>query len=181
MANGEPDLQILQLAEREGCDLIVLGAPLPGSRLFTLPGGLLDRLLRHGNREILVIPQGASIQYRSVLVGSERPEPASKDLLKAMDLAAFHSAALKIVASASWDSSARARVDQSAAALGVRCEWHIGQGNLLRMVSDMAWRSESPLIVQNMAASGGWSGFCSRRMAARLIRIAPGPVWITSP
>lgn len=65
---GVPDEVILDLVEREGCDLIVMGE---GRKLF---GSNVERLVRKAPVSVLVVKSRLSGAYRHILVGTDFTE-----------------------------------------------------------------------------------------------------------
>lgn len=67
---GEPDDVILEVARREGCDLIVLG-DASGAPGHPSAGGTIQALVRKSPLSLLVVKQRPRGAYRRVLVGTD--------------------------------------------------------------------------------------------------------------
>lgn len=98
---GEPHERILDAAEAEGCDLIVLGskdysAVERGTKQVL--GRTLTRVIGYSRVDVLVVPENTSIRWGSILLatdGSHYSEVAAK---RAIDFAKAYGERLKIVA-----------------------------------------------------------------------------------
>lgn len=67
---GEPAAVILELAAREHCDLIVLGAARD-TLANSLPGSTVESLVRKAPSSVLIVKQRPRGPYRQVLVGTD--------------------------------------------------------------------------------------------------------------
>lgn len=98
---GEPHERILDIAEAEGCDLIVLGskdysAVERGTKHVL--GRTLTRVIGYSRVDVLVVPENTSIRWGSILLatdGSTYSETATK---KAIEFAKAYGEKLKILA-----------------------------------------------------------------------------------
>ena len=84
VAVGSPAREVLQLAERVGADLIVLGATGAGGRRF---GSVVSRCVRKADAKVLLVPAGQGGPFGRIVVGVDFSEPSRAALEDAARLA----------------------------------------------------------------------------------------------
>lgn len=77
---GDPVSRIPEIAEREGCDLIVTGVARDETLGRMLLGATVDRLVRVAQAPVLVVKQRAHTDYRDILVATDFSDAASQGL-----------------------------------------------------------------------------------------------------
>lgn len=126
---GNATQAILAVAEREGCDLILLGERR--ERLIGPLEGTMDQLLRSAPVSVLVVRSRANRAYRQLLVGTDYTDEALQALSRACDL--FPQAEVTVVhaydppyaglrddpTAQAWDAPERARLRAHVAQAGL--------------------------------------------------------------
>ncbi|MFH1562905.1 MAG: universal stress protein [Nitrospirota bacterium] len=94
---GNVHEKIIDLANTEGCDLIVMGRR--GLRRFEriLVGSVTARVIGHSNKDVLVIPQGTTIEWKNILLSTDGSKCSDAAANKAIDLAKSYGGELKII------------------------------------------------------------------------------------
>jgi nucleotide-binding universal stress UspA family protein len=69
VAAGREHLTIVDAAERDGCDLIILGRHRDESTDRPLRGTTMERVLRHGQTPVLVVTERTDGHYGKVMIG----------------------------------------------------------------------------------------------------------------
>jgi nucleotide-binding universal stress UspA family protein len=90
---GEPYETIVDVAEDEGRDLIVMG--VKGARF--LVGSTTARVIGFSSQDVLLVPEKASIAWERILLATDGSEYSRKATAKALDLVQFSSGTLKVV------------------------------------------------------------------------------------
>lgn len=98
---GEPHERILDMAEAEGCDLIVLGskdysAVEKGAKQML--GRTLTRVIGYSRCDVLVVPENASIRWGSILLATDGSLYSQAATQKAIAFAKAYSERLKVAA-----------------------------------------------------------------------------------
>ncbi|MDA8083241.1 MAG: universal stress protein [Nitrospiraceae bacterium] len=94
---GETHERVLALAEAENCDLIIMGRR--GLRRFerALVGSVTARVIGYSQRDVLVVPRGASVGWQNVLVATDGSEHSAIAIDHAIDVAKSYGGSLKIL------------------------------------------------------------------------------------
>lgn len=75
---GEPYVVIVETAEELDIDLVVIGKPRSNTLLDLFRGSTVERVLRFGNRPVLVVKRPPKRPYERVLVGSDFSQPSRR-------------------------------------------------------------------------------------------------------
>jgi len=94
---GEPFEKIIEFAETEVCDLIVTGVEEKHPLYRALTGGVTEKIIRFGTRDVLVIPDGTHIGWNRILVPAECSQAGRKAVLKAIEIAKTYDGELLII------------------------------------------------------------------------------------
>jgi len=78
---GPPHERIVEVAQTENCDLIVVGRMGRGPLERTLLGSTAARVIGHSGKDVLIVPRNAQLSWESILLsidGSRYSEAASR-------------------------------------------------------------------------------------------------------
>lgn len=81
VASGKPFVEIIRRARELGADLIVVGAQGAGFFRGLLLGTTAEKIVRKGDRSVLIVKQAARRAYRTLVVAVDL-SPASRDALQ---------------------------------------------------------------------------------------------------
>jgi nucleotide-binding universal stress UspA family protein len=178
MESGAAAEVLVDLAEREGFDLVVVGNRGISAPSILRPASVPDRVARRAPVAVLVVDTvgGRAPGYRRILAGTDGSSTAEKAVEAAVDLAGALSAELELVAATGSDREGRRILDS------VRTRWpdlsaHLVSGEPAEALSNLTKSGEYDLLVL------GNKGMAGLRRAlgsvpARVLRRAPTSVLI---
>ncbi|MFZ2089801.1 MAG: universal stress protein [Desulfobaccales bacterium] len=94
---GEAYETIVDMAEDEGRDLIVMGVKTASYAERLLVGSTTARVIGYSTQDVLVVPETASVKWERILVATDGSEYSRKATQKALDLAQVSGGTLKVV------------------------------------------------------------------------------------
>lgn len=196
---GEPFERILDTAEAEGCDLIVLGskdysAVERGTKQML--GRTLTRVIGYSRIDVLVVPESAIIRWGSILLaidGSTYSEMATK---KAMDFAKTYGEKLKIVTIVNTSDefmtiapkiqqrmieAAQKLVKdtaQKAKEAGCEVETFVMEGDIAQTIAELAQKEGVDAIVMGSHGRTGIRRLLMGSITEGVINLSPCPVLV---
>ena len=84
---GEIYERIVDLADAENCDLIVMGRRGMSRLEKTLVGSVTARVIGHSQRDVLVVPDNSPIGWERILIASDGSRYSKAAVAKAIDFA----------------------------------------------------------------------------------------------
>ncbi len=202
---GHPVSAIVAVAQREGCDLIVVGSQGRGSPASLLFGSVADGVLRHAACSVLIVPGGQEMQhapnFNPLLLASDASASAAKAAALAEEIAAKLSAALTIVnvyeepglLAETADALAErypqeqeqrvieaikqnmANVSQTS---GVPCTLRQEKGRTVETILRVAREEKTGMIVLGHRGQGGFEAMLLGSVSGRVAQRAPCPVLV---
>jgi len=97
VARGEAFEQIIDVAQKESCTLIVMGRRGLHRLERMLMGSVTAKVIVHADSDVLVIPRDAAIGWDNILVATDGSADAERALTKAMVFAKAHSGTITCV------------------------------------------------------------------------------------
>jgi len=94
---GEPFEVIVDTAEDEGRDLIVMGVRGGSVAQRLLVGSTTARVIGYSSQDVLVVPEKGAVGWDRILVATDGSEYSRKAVSKALDLAQYYRAILTVV------------------------------------------------------------------------------------
>lgn len=97
LEEGETHERVLDLADAENCDLIIMGRR--GLRQFerALVGSVTARVIGYSQRDVLVVPRGGKVGWEKVLVATDGSRHSAMAVDHAIDFAKSYGGELKIL------------------------------------------------------------------------------------
>lgn len=153
---GNPYQIIVDLAEAENVELIIMGRRGLRRLERVLMGSVTARVIGHSQRDVLVVPRDAEIGWRKILVATDGSKYSKACISRATDFADSYGGELKIVSvvdiPAEFYAEAPKVVDdlidkakgyvedakRQAEAAGVKAETFVREGETHRMLLDIA-------------------------------------------
>jgi nucleotide-binding universal stress UspA family protein len=86
VATGNPSSVLHSVAEKEGCDMIIMGTARNDALRGLLLGGTTERLIKTLSAPVLVVHDRPAGPYRNILVATDRSQGAREALLEAARL-----------------------------------------------------------------------------------------------
>lgn len=94
---GEIFETIVDLADAEGCELIVMGRKGLGRLERTLVGSVTERVIGHAHRDVLVVPEGPSVGWKKFLLAADGSKYSDLAADRAIDLVKSYGGSLCVV------------------------------------------------------------------------------------
>lgn len=196
---GEPHERILDVAEAEGCDLIVLGskdysAVERGTKQVL--GRTLTRVIGYSRLDVLVVPENATIRWGSILLatdGSIYSETATK---KAIDFANAYGEKLKIITVVNTsdefmtiapkiqkgmvEAAQKLAQDTAQMAKGSGCEVEIFvmEGDTAQTIAELAQKDGVDAIIMGSHGRTGIRRLLMGSVTEGVINLSPCPVLV---
>ena len=198
-ALGEPYVRLVELAEDEGCDLIVVGAKGMSALQQVLLGSVARRVIGLSQQDVLVVPTGARAGWQEILLATDL-SPASKAAEnRALEVAAAHGSALTILSVLELPSclfgeagalGCQLPVDKSgklaelqgvAVSMGIKAEVLTGAGDAPQIICETAAHKGAGMIVLGSHGRTGLKRLLLGSTAEKVIGLAPCPVLVVKP
>lgn len=97
LEQGEPFERIVRVADEEKCDLIVMGRSGLSHLERELMGGVTARVIGHTDRNVIVVPEGAKLDWSRLLAATDGSPNSAAALTHALAVAKEHAAGLSVV------------------------------------------------------------------------------------
>jgi nucleotide-binding universal stress UspA family protein len=94
---GEPYERIVDLADAENCDLIIMGRRGQRRLARALVGSVTARVIGYSRKDVLVVPKDAAVGWRKILVATDGSKYSNAAVAKAMDFAKSYGGELMVV------------------------------------------------------------------------------------
>jgi hypothetical protein len=192
----EPHAGIVNVADAENCDLIVVGAKGRGLLERLLIGSVTRRVIGFTKRDVMVVLRNGSLALDKIMLatdGSENSQPAGN---RALELAQAYGAELKVLsvlespsgisgnAGAALAELGKARegmladIRAQAEALGITTDSFMSQGPPARTIVAEAQKHGVHLIVMGSHGRTSLSRLLMGSVTERVIGLAPCPVLV---
>ncbi len=97
LEKGEAYERIVDVAESEKCELIVMGRKGHGRIEKALIGCVTERVIGHTMKDVLVVPNGTTLGLSAILLATDGSKCSDAAIAKAIDLAKSYGSSLGIV------------------------------------------------------------------------------------
>jgi nucleotide-binding universal stress UspA family protein len=97
LEEGEPFEKIVEIAEEENCELIVMGRRGLSGLERTLMGSVTAKVIGHFKGRTLVVPEDTSIGWQNILLAYDGSKYSEEALSEAINYARSYEGSLKIV------------------------------------------------------------------------------------
>ena len=193
---GETYERIVDLAEAENCDLIVMGRR--GLRRFekALMGSVTARVIGYSHRDILVVPRESAIGWQRILVATDGSRYSRTAVERAIDFAQSYGGELRVISIVDVPSEFYAEapnafddlinkakgyvkdIREKAASAGITAEGFVGEGEAFQIITDMAKKENVNIIVLGSHGRTGIKRLLMGSVTEKVIGHAPCPVLI---
>jgi nucleotide-binding universal stress UspA family protein len=193
---GEPFEVIVDTARRLKADLIAMGVADRSALGRLVRGNVPLRTIGHSERDVLLVPQGAVLGFRSILLATDGSRYCTYAAVTALQLAREHDADLHVlyVADLTFPDSAegllaadmevehgRAVVEAIAARAaqeGVRARGHVAQGEAAERILATAKRLGAECLFIASHGKGGLARLLLGSVAEEVVASAHIPVYV---
>ncbi len=193
---GETYERIVDLAEAENVGIIVMGRKGRGRFERALVGSVTARVIGHAQRDVLVVPEKATVGWKSILVATDGSKYSAEAVDKAVAFAKAYGGSLKVISvvdvptefyaeapKAVEDMIRKAKeytaaVRKQAEADGVPVESFVGEAEAWEAVVTLAREQAVDLIVMGSHGRTGLRRLLMGSVTEKVIGNAPCPVLV---
>lgn len=193
---GEAHQRIVDLAEAENCELIIMGRRGLSRLERALMGSVTARVIGYSQRDILIIPRNAEIGWKKILLATDGSKYSKAATERAIDFAEAYGGELKVVAvvdlPAEFYGEAPDAVDdiikkahgfveeakKKAEAAGIKAEAFVREGETHQMVLDIAEDLVVNAIVMGSHGRTGLKRLLMGSVVEKVIGYAACPVLV---
>jgi len=193
---GEIYEKIVDLAEAENCDLIVMGRKGTRHLEKTLVGSVTARVIGHSQIDVLVVPDNSQIGWRRILIATDGSRYSRIAAERAIDFAKSYGGQLEAVSvvdvPTEFYAEAPKAVDdmilkakefvrsicEQAEQEGVKAEPFVAEGEAYQIITDIAKRVEANVITMSSHGRTGLRRLLMGSVAEKVIGLAPCPVLV---
>ncbi len=193
---GDTHERLVDLAEAENCGLIVMGRSGKSAAERVLIGSVTARVIGHSRRDVLVVPLGAGIGWKNILIATDGSRNSNEAAERAIDFARSYGGKIAVVsvvdvpdelyaeAPALVDTLVgKAReyadgVQSIAAASGVTAESYVSEGESYRAILNVAGEVNADLIVMGSHGRTGIKRLLMGSVTEKVIGHASCPVLV---
>lgn len=199
LEQGEPFEKIVHVADEEKCDLIMMGRRGVSHLERELMGSVTARVIGYTKRDVLVVPEGKSLEWKRILVATDGSSQSDEAIELAIRIAAAHSSLLTVMMvvytndefmalapSLVTDMVTKAKetvdkIQQQAAKAGVKAEAIVKEGEPYKAITTFAVETPVDVIVMGSQSRRGWGKLLMGSVTERTIGYSPCPVLIKHP
>lgn len=196
LEEGETHERVLDLAEAENCDLIIMGRR--GLRQFerALVGSVTARVIGYSQRDVLVVPHNGKVGWQKVLVATDGSRHSAMAVEHAINFAKSYGGTLNILSVVDMPDElygeapglveelvtrARGYVETAAglaAAAGVKAEVFVREAEAWQAIVALAAEQKVDTIVLGSHGRTGLRRLLMGSVTERVIGHAPCPVLV---
>lgn len=197
LEEGEIFEEIINVAEEERCDLIVMGRHGMTRLERALMGSVTAKVIGHFKGRILIIPtKDTSIGWKNILVATDGSKYSDAAVDEAINYAKSYEGTLKIVTAVdvtekfqvqapelleeSMDNAKKNLDDikNKAQQAGVNLETFVREGEPYKVIADLATESNADIIVMGSHGRTGLKRLLMGSVSEKVIGYAPCPVLV---
>jgi nucleotide-binding universal stress UspA family protein len=196
---GEIYERIVDLADAENCDLIVMGRKGMSRLEKTLVGSVTARVIGHSQRDVLVVPDNSPVGWERILIATDGSRYSNAAAAKAIDFAKSYGGELKVVSVVDVPPEfyaeapnvldgmiAKAKghtrdLKTRAESAGISAETFVGEGEPFRFIRDLAIKQKVNIIIMGSHGRTGLKRLLMGSVTERVIGHAPCPVLVAKP
>ena len=193
---GVPHERIIDLAEAENCELIVMGKRGLSKIKRALIGSVAARVIGFSQRDVLIIPFGATVAWTNILLAIDGSKYSKTAADRAMDFAMAYGGNLKIIsvvdvpaefygeapdAVEDMIKKARGYVDEAvklAESKGIKAEAFVREGETTEVIINFANEQKADTIIIGSHGRTGIKRLLMGSVAEKVIGYATCPVLV---
>jgi nucleotide-binding universal stress UspA family protein len=193
---GEIYERIVDLADAENSDLIVMGRKGTAGLQRTLVGSVTARVIGHSQRDVLVVPNDTSIGWKSILFATDGSKFSEAATDKAIDFAKSYGSELNVITVVDVTEEFMARapgaledlvkkaksmvedVKKKANSKGIKAESIVREGDAYKAIINIAKKQKANAIIMGSHGRTGLKRLLMGSVTERVIGHAPCPVLV---
>ncbi len=188
--------KIIEVAEEEKCDLIIMGRRGITRLERALMGGVTAKVVGHFKGRILIVPRDTSLGWKNILVTTDGSKHSNAAVDEAINYAKSYEGALKIVSAVDvteeFQTQAPGLVEKliektkktladsknRAQQAGVTAETFVREGEPYKVIVDLAGQLNADTIIMGGHGRTGLTRIFMGSVTARVIGYTPCPVMV---
>jgi nucleotide-binding universal stress UspA family protein len=193
---GKPYERIIDLAEAENCDLIILGRKGMSRIERVLMGSVTVRVIGHSHIDVLVVPEDTKIGWKNIFLSTDGSKYSEAATNRTIDFAKSYGGEIKVVSvvdvTEEFMAQAPGAVDglikkakgfvkdvkKKAEAQGLKTETFVREGEPFKVITNLAKEYDSNVIVVGSHGRSGFKRLLIGNVAEKIIGYAPCPVLV---
>jgi len=193
---GEIYERIVDLADAEKCDLIVMGRKGMSRLENTLVGSVTARVIGYAQKDVLVVPDNSPIGWGVLVIATDGSRYSKAAAAKAIDFAKSYGGELRVVSvvdvppefyaeapDALDEMIAKAKshtkdLKTQAESAGIKAETFVGEGEAYKLISDLAIKEKANTIIIGSHGRTGLKRLLMGSVTEKVIGHAPCPVLV---
>lgn len=197
MEQGEPYKKIVDVADEENCDLIVMGRKGLNPLERELMGSVTARVIGYTTKNVLVVPENTKLAWGNILLATDGSEYSESAVSLALDLAKQHSAKLTAVSAVYTNDEffalapdtvtelvqqARSILEpivQRATQKGIAINMFVKEGEPYQAITSLASDVAADIIVMGSCGRKGFNRLLMGSVTERVIGYAECPIMIS--
>jgi nucleotide-binding universal stress UspA family protein len=196
LEEGETHKRLVDLAEAENCGIIVMGRSGVSMVERALIGSVTARVIGHSRRDVLVVPPGAGIGWKNILLPTDGSKNSDEAAERAINFAKCYGGRIIIVSVVDIPDELYAeapslveelvnkargyvdRVQAVAAGAGVDAEAYVREGECYNVIIRLARDVHADLIIMGSHGRTGIKRLLMGSVAEKVIGHASCPVLV---
>ncbi len=195
-AEGVIHEQIVDLADAENCDLIVMGRRGLGRIERAIVGNVTARVIGHTQRDVLIVPLGATLGWEQIILATDGSPYSATAAERALMLAQAYGGQLKVISVVDVPASHYIYAPEAVADLvknatgyvndvkkqaenaGVKAETFVAKTVAYEAIIDLAKERNGNMIVMGSHGRTGLKRLLMGSVTEKVISHAPYPVLV---
>ncbi|MFO7667490.1 MAG: universal stress protein [Desulfobacterales bacterium] len=181
---GEPLEKILEFAETDASDLIVTGVEEKHPLYRAITGGVTEKIIRFGSRDVLIIPDETNIDWNRILISTDGSQAGRRAALKAIEIAKAYGGELLILSVTGSHYAAMSNKSEeyiseiTTLSSGIPYKSFFKTGNIAEAITGLAAEQKANLIVVGPFRKKSAFDILSKTAAPNTIYLSPCPVLV---
>lgn len=193
---GEIYERVVDLADSENCDVIVMGRRGLRRLERVLVGSVTARVIGHTKKDVLVVPRGTTVGWKNILLATDGSKHSEIAANKAIDFAKSYGGNLKVISVVDVPSefygeapgvvedlikkakTYAENVKKQAEAAGIKTETFIREGEAYQAITDIAKEQDINTIVMGSHGRTGLKRLLMGSVTEKVIGYSPCPVLV---
>ncbi|NWF74989.1 MAG: universal stress protein [Nitrospirae bacterium] len=196
---GEIYERIVDLADAENCDLIVLGRKGLSKIERAFMGSVTARVIGHSQRDVLVVPGGSAIGWKTIFLNTDGSKYSEAATESAINFAKSYGGDLMVLSvvdvteefitrapgmleelvkkAKGFVEDVRKRAEES----NIKTTTYVREGEAYRVITDLAKEKKADIILMGSHGRTGLKRLLMGSVTAKVIGYSPCPVLVVKP
>lgn len=193
---GEIYERVVDLADSENCDVIVMGRRGLRRLERVLVGSVTARVIGHTKKDVLVVPRGTTVGWKNILLATDGSKHSEIAANKAIDFAKSYGGNLKVISVVDVPSefygeapgivedlikkakTYTENVKKQAETAGIKTETFIREGEAYQATTNIAKEQNINTIVMGSHGRAGLKRLLMGSVTEKVIGYSPCPVLV---